>query len=76
MRSMRRLSKRPCARAPVSLLASLPTTMAPTCSLIQSKAQDAGNAVIIREELAHEAFKPLANGYAEPGLVAESDLAD
>lgn len=49
----------------IGVLASLPTTMAPTCRLILSKAQAAGKPVVIREALEHDAFKQLAKGNAD-----------
>lgn len=51
--------------AHIGVLATLPTTLEPTCRLIESKAHDAGKSIVIRKELAHEAFKQLAQGNAD-----------
>jgi Asp/Glu/hydantoin racemase len=49
----------------IGVIATLPTTLEPTCRLIESKARDAGKAIVIRRELADEAFKQLAQGNAD-----------
>lgn len=49
----------------IGVLATLPTTLDPTCRLIESKARDAGKSIVIRRELAHEAFKELSKGNAD-----------
>ena len=49
----------------IGVLASLPTTMEPTCRLIESKAREAGKPIVIRRELAHEAFTQLSQGNPE-----------
>ncbi|MEO6595503.1 MAG: aspartate/glutamate racemase family protein [Planctomycetota bacterium] len=46
----------------IGVLASLPTTMEPTCRLIESMARLTGKSIVIRKELAHEAFKQLLQG--------------
>lgn len=46
----------------IGVLASLPTTMEPTCRLIESKAREVGKQIVIRRELAHEAFEQLSQG--------------
>jgi aspartate/glutamate racemase len=48
----------------IGVLATLPTTLEPTCRLIESKAREAGKAIVIRRELANEAYKQLAQGNA------------
>jgi len=49
----------------IGVLATLPTTLEPTCRLVESKARAAGKSIVIRKELAHEAFKQLSQGNAE-----------
>jgi Asp/Glu/hydantoin racemase len=49
----------------IGVLATLPTTLEPTCRQIESKARDAGKSIVIRKELADEAFKQLSQGNAE-----------
>src|SRR5450631_280420 len=49
----------------IGVLASLPTTLEPTCRLIESKAREAGKSIVIHKELAHEAFKQLSQGNTE-----------
>ena len=49
----------------IGVLATLPTTLDPTCRLIESKAREAGKSVVIRRELADEAFRQLSQGNAE-----------
>jgi len=49
----------------IGVLATLPTTMEPTCRLIEAKAQAAGKAIALRRELAHEAFVQLSKGNGE-----------
>lgn len=49
----------------IGVLATLPTTLEPTCRLIESSARAAGKAIVIRKELAHEAFKQLSQGNAD-----------
>ncbi len=46
----------------IGVLATLATTLDPTCRLIESKAQEAGKEITIRRELAHAAFEQLVQG--------------
>ena len=46
----------------IGVLATLATTLDPTCRLIERKAHTAGKAVTIRRELAHDAYERLLRG--------------
>lgn len=46
----------------IGVIATLPTTIEPTCRLIASKAAAAGKWIELHRELAHEAFKQLSQG--------------
>lgn len=46
----------------IGVLATLPTTMEPTCRLVESKASAAGRRIELHRELAHEAFLRLSRG--------------
>lgn len=46
----------------IGVLATLATTLDPTCRLIESKAKAAGKSITIRKELAGNAFEQLARG--------------
>lgn len=49
----------------IGVVATLPTTMEPTCRLIESKAREAGKTIVLHRELAHEAFVQLSQGNGE-----------
>jgi len=48
----------------IGVLATLATTLDPTCRLIERKAKEAGKSIVIRKQLAREAFEQLASGNA------------
>ena len=49
----------------IGVLATLATTLDPTCRLIESKAREAGKTIAIRRELAGDAFEQLSRGNAD-----------
>jgi Asp/Glu/hydantoin racemase len=51
-----------CLGTKIGVLASLPTTMEPTCRLVEAKAREADKAIVVNRELADEAFRQLTQG--------------
>jgi Asp/Glu/hydantoin racemase len=46
----------------IGVIATLPTTMEPTCRLVASKAAAAGKRIELHKDLEHEAYKQLSQG--------------
>ncbi|MDB5872063.1 MAG: aspartate racemase [Ramlibacter sp.] len=51
--------------ARIGVIATLPTTMLPTCRLLEQKAREIGKAVTLHRELCQDAFDELSRGNTE-----------